>query len=158
MGFMFQLTEDEWGALRSQLATLKAGRGEHREYLPYAFTEHGAIMAATILNSPRATDILVYVVRAFVELRALLAGNKELALKLAELESRIAAKTVEVVLIRPVSAKCGHRRIFPIAGAQCGRCGLFLPDRWHGRPTTYRRIVALGVWHASFTLARTLPL
>ena len=90
--FMFQLTEDEWSALRSQLATLKAGRGQHRKYLPYAFTEHGAIMAATILNSPRATEVSVYVVRAFVELRELLAGNKELALKLAELESRIARK------------------------------------------------------------------
>src|SRR3990172_6128032 len=53
--FMFQLTEAEWDALRSQIATLKAGRGQHRKYMPYAFTEHGAIMAAAILNSPRAT-------------------------------------------------------------------------------------------------------
>ena len=49
--FMFQLTEEEWAALRSQFATLKSGRGQHRKYLPYAFTEHGAIMAATILGS-----------------------------------------------------------------------------------------------------------
>jgi phage regulator Rha-like protein len=90
--FMFQLTENEWTALRSQFATLKAGRGQHRKYLPYAFTKHGAIMAATILNSPRAIEVSVYVVRAFVELRELLAGNKELALKLAELESRIGRK------------------------------------------------------------------
>ena len=55
--FMFQLTEDEWESLRSQFATLNAGRGQHRKYLPYAFTEHGAIMAATILNSPRATEV-----------------------------------------------------------------------------------------------------
>lgn len=90
--FMFQLSEDEWAALRSQIATLKPGRGQHRKYLPYAFTEHGAIMAATILNSPRATEVSVYVVRAFVQLRDLLAGNKELAAKLAELESRIERK------------------------------------------------------------------
>ena len=90
--FMFRLTEEEWVALRSQFATLKGGRGQHRKYLPYAFTEHGAIMAATILNSPRATEVSVYVVRAFVELRELLTGNKELALKLAELESRIERK------------------------------------------------------------------
>lgn len=90
--FMFQLTQAEWDALRSQFATLKTGRGQHRKYLPYAFTEHGAIMAATILNSPRATEVSVYVVRAFVQLRDLLAGNKELAAKLAELESRIERK------------------------------------------------------------------
>jgi len=90
--FMFQLTQEEWDALRSQFATLKTGRGQHRKYLPYAFTEHGAIMAATVLNSPRATKVSVYVVRAFVRLREILASNKELALSLAELESRIGRK------------------------------------------------------------------
>ena len=90
--FMLQLSQEEWDALRSQFATLKPGRGQHRKYLPYAFTEHGAIMAATILNSPRATEVSVYVVRAFVRLREVLASNKELALKLSELESRIGRK------------------------------------------------------------------
>jgi ORF6N domain len=53
--FAFQLSDDEAESLRSRFATLKTGgRGQHRKYLPYAFTEHGAIMAATILNSPRA--------------------------------------------------------------------------------------------------------
>ena len=60
---------------------MKTGRGQHRKYLPYAFTEHGAIMAATLLNSPRATALSIYVVRAFVELRGLLSANKELATK-----------------------------------------------------------------------------
>ncbi len=87
--FMFQLSETEWAGLRSQFATLKAGRGQHRKYLPYVFTEHGAIMAATILNSPRATEVSVYVVRAFVELRELLAGNKEVVAKLNELEHKL---------------------------------------------------------------------
>jgi len=87
--FMFQLTEEEWESLRSQFATLKTGRGQHRKYLPYAFTEHGAIMAATILNSPRATEVSVYVVRAFVALRELLAGNKELTAKLNELAHKV---------------------------------------------------------------------
>ena len=67
--FMFQLTAEETSSLRSQFATLKTGRGQHRKYLPYVFTEHGAIMAATILNSPRAIEMSVYVVRAFVQLR-----------------------------------------------------------------------------------------
>jgi len=90
--FMFQLTQEEWDALRSQFATLKTGRGQHRKYLPYAFTEHGAIMAATVLNSPKATEVSVYVVRAFVRLREILASDKELALSLAELESCIGRK------------------------------------------------------------------
>ena len=71
--FMFRLSAEEWDSLRSQFATLKTGRGQHRKYLPLAFTEHGAIMAATILNGPRATEVSVYVVRAFVRLRELLA-------------------------------------------------------------------------------------
>jgi phage regulator Rha-like protein len=86
--FAFQLTAGEMEALRSQIATSKPGRGGRR-YAPYAFTEHGAIMAATILNSPRATEVSVYVVRAFVELRETLATHKALAKRLDELEARI---------------------------------------------------------------------
>ena len=59
--FMFKLTAEESSSLRSQIATLKLGRGQHRKYLPYVFTEHGAIMAATILNSVRAVEMSVYV-------------------------------------------------------------------------------------------------
>ena len=90
--FMFALEQDEWEALRSQFATLKTGRGQHRKYLPYVFTEHGAIMAATVLNSPRAVEVSIFVVRAFVQLRELLAGHKELAKRLDELEARIERK------------------------------------------------------------------
>lgn len=86
--FMFQLTTEDLAALRSQFATLKGGRGQHRKYLPYAFTEHGAIMAATILNSARAVEMSVYVVRAFVRLRQVLASNTALARKLDELERK----------------------------------------------------------------------
>ena len=82
------LTQPEWDALRSQFATLKTGRGQHRKYLPYAFTEHGAIMAATILNSPRAVEVSVYVVRAFVQLRELAVTHGELAKRLNELEKK----------------------------------------------------------------------
>ena len=87
--FMFRLSAEEWDSLRSQFATLKTGRGQHRKYLPLAFTEHGAIMAATILNGPRATEVSVYVVRAFVRLRELLASNKELARRLDQLEKKL---------------------------------------------------------------------
>ena len=75
--FMFRLSAEEWAVLRSQLATLERGRGRHRKYLPFVFTEHGAIMAATILNSSRATQVSVYVVRAFVHLREFLASHDQ---------------------------------------------------------------------------------
>jgi ORF6N domain len=86
--FMFRLTRTEVEALnRSQIAT---GSQKHRDprFPPYAFTEHGAIMAATILNSPRAVEMSLYVVRAFVRLRELLASNTALARKLDELERK----------------------------------------------------------------------
>ena len=87
--FMFQLSDEEYASLRLQFATLKTGRGQHRKYLPYVFTEHGAIMAATLLNSPRATGLSVYVVRAFVELRGMLTSNRELANKVNTLERKV---------------------------------------------------------------------
>jgi hypothetical protein len=89
--FMFQLTDEEHTALRSQFAISNIGRGGRR-YLPYVFTEHGAIMAAMVLNSTRATEVSVYVVRAFVQLRDTLIAHKELAQRLDELESRIERK------------------------------------------------------------------
>jgi hypothetical protein len=95
--FMFQLNAEEAVALRSQIATLKVGRGQHRKYRPYAFTEHGAIMAATILNSPRAVEMSVYVVRAFVQLRDLLASNRLLAEKFAELERKVSSHDQAIV-------------------------------------------------------------
>ena len=88
--FMFQLTAGEWESLRSQFATLK--RVEHRKYLPYAFTEHGALMLANVLNSERAAQTSVMVVRAFVRLRQMLASNAELARKLAALENKYDAQ------------------------------------------------------------------
>ena len=86
--FMFQLTAEEFAALRSHFATSNIGRGGRR-HLPRVFTEHGALMAATLLNSPRAIEVSVYVVRAFVQLRDLLAGNKEVAQRFRELERRL---------------------------------------------------------------------
>jgi hypothetical protein len=86
--FMFQLTAREFAALRLQFATSKKGRGGRRS-LPYAFTEHGAIMAATVLNSDRAVAMSVFVVRAFVRLREMLAANRELADRIKELEAHL---------------------------------------------------------------------
>ena len=90
--FMFTLSADEWAALRSQFATSneQGGRGGRR-YAPRVFTEHGALMAATILNSPRAVEVSVYVVRAFVRLREMAATHGDLAKRLAELEDKTEA-------------------------------------------------------------------
>jgi hypothetical protein len=90
LDFMFQLTPQELSSLRSQFVTFKADRGEHRKYLPYAFTEHGAIMLASVLNSPTAVEASILVVRAFVQLRELLLTHKELSAKLAQLEGKVA--------------------------------------------------------------------
>jgi hypothetical protein len=86
--FMFRLSAAEHTVLLSQFAIATPVRGGRR-MLPWAFTEHGAIQAANVLNSPRTIAMGVYVVRAFVKLRELLASNKELARRLDELEARI---------------------------------------------------------------------
>jgi phage regulator Rha-like protein len=87
--FRFQLTAAEAAASRSQSVTLKPRRGQNIKFLPYAFTEHGAIMAAAVLNSPRAVEMSIYIVRAFVQLRELLSSTKELAKRLDRLETHI---------------------------------------------------------------------
>lgn len=86
---MFQLSSVEAVRLRSQFATLNTGdRGQHRKYLPYAFTEQGVAMLASVLRSPRAVQVNIEIMRAFVRLRQLLAQNTELARKLAALERK----------------------------------------------------------------------
>ena len=91
--FLFQLNWEEAktiARLRSQSVTLK--RSQHLKYLPYAFTEHGVIMAATVLNSPRAVQMSVFVVRAFVRMRLALSDTRELARKLAQLDKELKAR------------------------------------------------------------------
>jgi predicted acylesterase/phospholipase RssA len=86
--FMFQLSANETKNLRSQFATSSGGPGGRR-HRPYVFSEHGAVMLASVLNSKIAVEASVQVVRAFVRLRQVLATHKQLAAKLAELEARI---------------------------------------------------------------------
>lgn len=96
--FMFRLTRQELSGLISHFATSNGGRGGRRK-CPYAFTEHGAIMAASVLNTPRAAEMSIFVVRAFVRLRAFIATHKELAEKLAELERKLASHDEQIVAI-----------------------------------------------------------
>ena len=85
--FMFRLTDEEFKDLMLQNATSKTGRGGRRK-LPYAFTEHGALMAANVLNSQPAVQASVQVVRAFIQLRQMLASSVDFARKLEKLESK----------------------------------------------------------------------
>jgi len=88
--FLMELSNQDVAILRLQFATLRFGHGQHWKYPPLAFTEHGAIMAATILNSPRAAQMSVYVVRAFVRFRKSLATHTELARELKALQRSVA--------------------------------------------------------------------
>ena len=99
--FVFQLTAVEFAAIRSQNVILEDGRaavdgrksaakrGRHAKYAPYAFTEHGAIMAASVLNSPQAVAMSVFVVRAFVAMREQLAANAAILKRLAEIDKTL---------------------------------------------------------------------
>lgn len=93
--FMFQLSQTEWNSLRFQIGTSKSGRGGRR-YLPYAFTEHGAVMLASILNSPNAVKASIVVVRAFIHLRELINQHKVLIEKLRKLEDKISQHDEEI--------------------------------------------------------------
>lgn len=88
--FLFQLTAEEVDTLRSQNATLERGRGQHAKYLPYAFTEHGAVMAANVLNSQVAIEASILIVRAFIRMRAVIQEHGDLKKRLHEIESRLA--------------------------------------------------------------------
>jgi hypothetical protein len=107
--FMFRLDSREAEGLRSQFATSKANKGGRR-YLPFAFTEHGAVMLATVLNSPIAVQASIQVVRAFVKLREAVGMQRKLVHKLLELEKRMGEHDSEIAalfeairqLMRPV--------------------------------------------------------
>jgi hypothetical protein len=79
---------EEIELLRSQIVTLKTGRGKHRKYLPYAFTEQGVAMLSSVLKSERAINVNIEIMRSFVKLRQMLSSNAELARKLASLEKK----------------------------------------------------------------------
>ncbi len=91
--FMFQLNIAEYRSLRSQFVTLK--RGAHSKYLPYVFTEQGVAMLSSVLNSPRAVQVNIAIMRAFVQIRKFLYSNDALAQKLKELERKTIKKFAE---------------------------------------------------------------
>jgi len=112
--FMFRLSADEAELLRSQIVTLKNQRGQHRKYLPYAFTEQGIAMLSSVLRSPRAVRVNIEIMRAFVRLRRMLESNVALARKIDALENKYDGQfTVVFRAIRELTAARGpsERRI-----------------------------------------------
>jgi hypothetical protein len=95
--FMFQLSADEKTEVIANCDHLE--KLKFSKALPYAFTEHGAIMGASVLNSPKAVEVSVFVVRAFVQLREVIAGHKELARKIALLERKLGAHDEQIMVL-----------------------------------------------------------
>jgi hypothetical protein len=113
--FMFQMTTEEASRLRYQFGTLKTGRGQHRKYLPYAFTEQGVAMLSSVLRSDRAVRVNIEIMRAFVQLRQILSSHADLARKLEILEKKYDAQfkvvfdAMRELMTPPVAV--GKRRI-----------------------------------------------
>ena len=95
--FMFELTREEYNSLRSQIGTLK--KGEHSKFLPMVFTEHGVLMLSSVLNSPKAIQVNIQIMRVFTQIRQSLADNTELRLLIEELRKKTDnnTKNIEVV-------------------------------------------------------------
>ena len=83
---MFQITKEEFNSLRSHFVTLK--RGQHRKYLPYVFTEQGVAMLSSVLNSERAIQVNIQIMRAFIKLKEMLSTHKDLKQKIEEMEKK----------------------------------------------------------------------
>jgi hypothetical protein len=94
--FMFQLTKEEWKLLRSQSVTLEIGKGHHPKYLPFAFTEQGVAMLSAVLNSQRAVQTSVLIMRAFVLMRQWALEYQDLQEKLTDLEKRFGQKFTDI--------------------------------------------------------------
>ena len=107
--FMFQLTKDEYeylrfqieaseavNSLRSQIVTLKTGRGQHRKFMPYAFTEQGVAMLSGVLNSDKAINMNIAIMRAFVEIRKVLLKQNDLKTQLKEIKERLGEHDVQL--------------------------------------------------------------
>ena len=86
--FMFQLSEEEYQSLRSQFATLETGRGKHRKYMPYAFTENGVYMLSAVLKSKVAVEVSIEIMRTFTKLREFALHYNALAKRLIEMEQK----------------------------------------------------------------------
>ena len=97
--FMFQLTENEYNSLRSQIVILKKGRGEHQKYLPFAFTEHGILMLSSVLKSDKAIQTNIQIVRIFTKVRQMLLDTTEIKVDILQIQKKLENhdKNIELV-------------------------------------------------------------
>ncbi|HEX8014586.1 MAG TPA: ORF6N domain-containing protein [Flavobacterium sp.] len=97
--FMFQLTENEYISLRSQIATLKKGRGEHQKYLPFAFAEHGVLMLSSVLKSDKAIQTNIQIMRIFTKVRQMLLDTTEIKVDILQIQKKLENhdKNIELV-------------------------------------------------------------
>ncbi len=115
--FMFQLTREEYGVLRSQIVILETGRGKFSKYNPFVFTEHGVAMLSSVLNSSRAIETNIAIIRAFITLRHYALTYSELSQKMAELEAKFDAEIADI-----------HEALRQLAPAEED------PNAWENRP------------------------
>ncbi|MCM0665428.1 ORF6N domain-containing protein [Flavobacterium tyrosinilyticum] len=97
--FMFQLNDNEHNSLRSQIATLKKGRGEHQKYLPFAFTEHGVLMLSSVLKSDKAIQTNIQIMRIFTKVRQMLLDTTEIKVDILQIQKKLENhdKNIELV-------------------------------------------------------------
>lgn len=97
--FMFQLTENEYNSSRSQIATLKNGRGSNLKYLPYAFTEHGVLMLSSVLKSDKAIQTNIQIMRIFTKVRQMLLDTTEIKVDILQIQKKLENhdKNIELV-------------------------------------------------------------
>lgn len=123
--FAFRLRHEEYDVLRSQIATLKTGRGQHRKYLPFVFTEHGALQAANVINSSRAVQMSIFIVRAFLRMREELATSTVILKRLAEIDKKL---IMHDVVLRDVYRKL-QPLLAPPPEPPARRIGFHIGDR-----------------------------
>ena len=97
--YMFELSHNEYDSLRSQIASLKKGRGQHSKYFPYVFTEHGVLMVANVLKSKRAIKMSMRIIDVFIRMREMLSTHKDVLLKLEKMEKQLSNNNKEIQYI-----------------------------------------------------------
>ena len=97
--FMFELTPNEFDSLRSQIATLKTGRGQHPKYMPFAFTEQGVAMLSSVLKSETAIRVNIQIIRVFTRMREMIMTHKDILLQLEKIEKKLTGHDEDIALI-----------------------------------------------------------
>jgi hypothetical protein len=97
--FMFELTSEEFISLRSHFATLKSGRGQHRKYMPFAFTEQGVAMLSSVLNSETAIRVNIQIIRVFTRMRQLMSSHKDILMQLEKIERKLSKHDEDIIQV-----------------------------------------------------------